>query len=114
MPKRYECGCAVIDDKGFVAGHDVVHERIKSPPVYLVPFHELQMLSTQRGILRKRLVHRVGVNADRVNTVGFVELRNKTRDQALAHAAFPLQAEVYASGAFGILGLVIDQRVSYQ
>jgi hypothetical protein len=49
-----------------------------------------------------------------VNAVGFEELRDETRDQAFSHAALPLQAEVYASAAFGVLGFVIDQRVSYQ
>src|SRR6185312_7232271 len=70
MPKRYECGCAVIDDKGFVARQDVLYQRIKSPAVNLVPVHELEMLSSQRGILRKRLVHWVGVSADCANAVG--------------------------------------------
>ena len=64
--------------------------------------------------LRKCLVHRVGVNADRTNAVVFVELRDEARDQAFAHAALPLKGEVYGSGAFGGLRRVIHQRVRRQ
>ena len=99
MPERYECGRAVIDDEGFVVSEDVFHKSIESPPVDLVPVHELEMLTPQRGILRKRLVHGVGVNADRPNAVVFIELRDETRDQAFADTALPLEGEVYGAGA---------------
>jgi hypothetical protein len=67
-----------------------LHKSIKSPPVDLVPIHELEMPGAQCGILRKRLVHRVSVNADRANALGLIELRDEARDQAFANTALPL------------------------
>ena len=71
------------------------------------PSIEPEVLSTQSSILRKRLLHRVGVDAGRGNAVGFVVLREETRDQTFSHASLPLQREVHRGGAVGDQWLVI-------
>ena len=107
MPERYKRRRAVIHDEGFIAAEDALKEGVETAPVDLIPVHELKMLSAQRGILRERLVHRVGVYADRANAVRFVILREKTRDQTFAHSSFTLQGEVHRGGAVGDLWIVI-------
>jgi len=71
------------------------------------PSIEPEVLSTQSSILRKRLLHRVGVDAGRGNAVGFVKLRKETRDQAFSHPSFPLQGQVDSGVAADDLWLFI-------
>jgi hypothetical protein len=62
-PERYEGGSAVIDDENSILGQKAIDQNVQAGRINPAVAYERQMFGAQLGVLRKRLVDRIAVDA---------------------------------------------------
>jgi hypothetical protein len=83
----------VLHDEDPVVGEKPLHQYVKAARVNLAVAHRFQMLGSQFDVLRKDLVHRIGIEAVDVRAAMAEVLGEDTGNQAFSDAALPLQHE---------------------
>jgi hypothetical protein len=89
-----ESGRAVVHDEDPVFDEKPLHQNVKAAGVELAIVHQFQMLRAQFDVLRKRLVHRIGIDAVDCRAAMAEVSGEDAGDQAFSDASLSLQREM--------------------
>jgi hypothetical protein len=98
VPQRYERRSVVVHDEGTRLREQALHEAVERPLVNRSLPHQVQPLSPEFVVLRRRLIHRVGVNLPGGNSFPVSEVLGQQRgNEAFADTSLPCRREMHRS-----------------